>query len=130
MNGQIATLVWVMPESHDLYRMTLAVDDSPDPIQCTVSSKCFGQVTYTLYSKDAKSKKQFMYAVEHNIDPINYFDFGYAMSVHKSQGSEWDKVIMFEQRTKHWDDKMYARWLYTGITRARHKLFIINNYWD
>jgi len=129
MNGQIGTLLWFMPENYDLYRLTVAVDEFPDPIECTVSSKCFGQVTYTNYDKSQFAKKQLKYATDKGITPIDYFDFGYAMSVHKSQGSEWDRVILFEQRTKHWDDKMYARWLYTGITRARTKLFIISDYW-
>lgn len=129
MNGQIGTMLWLMPENHDLYRMTVAVDEFPDPVECTVASKCFGQVTYTNYDKSPAHKKQFKYAINKGIDPINYFDYGYAMSVHKSQGSEWEKVILFEQRTKHWDDEYYARWLYTAITRARTKLFIISDYW-
>lgn len=129
MNGQLGTLMWLMPESYDLYRMTVSVDEFPDPIECTVASKCFGQVTYTNYDKSKFSKKQFEFAVDKGISPIDYFDFGYAMSVHKSQGSEWDRVILFEQRTKHWDDQYYAKWLYTGITRARNKLFIISDYW-
>ena len=129
MNGQIGNMVWVMPESYDLYRMTVSVDEFPDPVECCVASKCFGQVTYTNYDKSMEHKKQFKYAIGKGLEPINYFDFGYAMSVHKSQGSEWDRVILFEQRTKHWDDEYYARWLYTAITRARTKLFIISDYW-
>jgi exodeoxyribonuclease-5 len=129
MNGQIGTVLWLMPENHDLYRITIAVDEFPDPIECAVSKECFGQVTYTTYDKSKKKKKQMDYVSDKGISPVNYFDFGYAMSVHKSQGSEWDRVILFEQRTKHWDDEYYGRWLYTAITRAREKLFIISDYW-
>ena len=60
---------------------------------------------------------------------INFFDYGYVISVHKSQGSEWDKVVLFEQRTPKWDDKYYAKWLYTAITRSRKNLFIITDAW-
>jgi len=129
MNGQIGTVLWLMPENYDLYRMTIEVDEFPEPIECCVAKKCFGEVTYTNYDRSSFAKKQFTYAVEKGLSPIDYFDFGYAMSVHKSQGSEWDKVILFEQRTKHWDDEYYARWLYTAVTRARTKLFIISDYW-
>jgi len=129
MNGQIATLLWLMPEDHDIYRMTVDVDGYPDPLECTVATKCFDQVSYTMYDRTKKSKNQYNYVVDKGIGPIDYFDFGYAMSVHKSQGSEWNKVILFEQRTKRWDDEYYARWLYTGITRAKEKLFIISDYW-
>ena len=129
MNGQIATLVWLMPEQYKLYRMTLYVDDCADPLETIVSDRCFGQVTYTMYDNQSDvAKKQNVFSKLNNIK-IDYFDFGYAMSVHKSQGSEWDKVILFEQRTSRWDDQYYARWLYTGITRSREKLFIINDYW-
>ncbi|RLD63308.1 MAG: hypothetical protein DRI84_09815, partial [Bacteroidetes bacterium] len=129
MNGQIGTVLWLMPEEYELYRITLAVDEFHEPLECTTSKQCFGEVVYTNYDKSKNKKKQYDYAVDKGIAPIDYFDFGYAMSVHKSQGSEWDRVILFEQRTKHWDDEYYTRWLYTAITRARSKLFIISDYW-
>lgn len=53
------------------------------------------------------------------------FDFGYACSVHKAQGSEWRNVLLYDERMKNMDDTDYARWLYTGITRARSKLCIL-----
>lgn len=130
MNGQIGTLIWLMPGDHGIYRMTLDVDTYSEPLECAVSNKCFGQVAYTIYDKSEESKKQYNYVVKHGLDPIDYFDYGYAMSIHKSQGSEWEKVILFEQRSKHWDDEYYSRWLYTGITRAKTKLFIISDFWD
>ena len=49
--------------------------------------------------------------------------------MYKAQGSEWDKVILIEQISNYWDDEYYKRWLYTGVTRAREKLMIIDNYW-
>lgn len=131
MNGQIGTLIWLMPESYGLYRMTISLDGYADPIETTVDDKCFGQVTYTIHddAKSKKNRKQYEYAVDKGITPIDFFDYGYAISVHKSQGSEWNKVVLFEQRTNKWDDEYYARWLYTAITRAREKLFIISDYW-
>jgi exodeoxyribonuclease-5 len=51
MNGQIGSLIWLMPESYDLYRMTIQLDQYADPIECTVAKKCFGEVTYTNYDK-------------------------------------------------------------------------------
>ena len=56
---------------------------------------------------------------------IDAFDFGYAISVHRSQGSEWDKVVVFEERSNYWDNNFYKKWLYTAVTRAKEKLFII-----
>ena len=53
------------------------------------------------------------------------FDYAYAITCHKSQGSQWDKVFVFDdgfifKKT----DGMPARWLYTAITRAAEKLIV------
>jgi len=49
--------------------------------------------------------------------------FGYALTVHKSQGSQWNNVVLFdESRTFRGDAH---RWLYTGITRAAEKLIVV-----
>lgn len=53
------------------------------------------------------------------------FDFGYALTVHKAQGSQAKRVILFEERFKQMDDEMWRRWLYTGVTRAAEELYII-----
>ena len=52
------------------------------------------------------------------------FTFGYAITCHKSQGSEWDKVLVIEERFP-FDKKEHARWLYTACTRAAEKLVLV-----
>jgi ATP-dependent exoDNAse (exonuclease V) alpha subunit len=127
MNGQIGKVLWLMPEYKGLYRVTLEIDS--EIYECMISDKCFGEVQYTMYDKTPKLKELSNYASDKGFPTIGFFDYGYCMSVHKSQGSEWQKVIVFEQRTKRWDDNYYAKWLYTAITRAKEKLFIIGDYW-
>lgn len=56
---------------------------------------------------------------------INLFDFGYALTVHKAQGSQAEKIILFEERFPKMSDDMWRRWLYTGVTRAVSELYII-----
>lgn len=51
------------------------------------------------------------------------FDFGYALTVHKAQGSQWDKVTMFDESFAFREHS--ARWLYTGVTRAAHALTLV-----
>jgi exodeoxyribonuclease-5 len=53
------------------------------------------------------------------------FDFGYALTVHKAQGSSAGRVILFEERSRHMSETDWRRWLYTGVTRAEKELFII-----
>lgn len=50
------------------------------------------------------------------------FDYGYCITVHKSQGSEYDKVLVLEEVLKRAD---HARWLYTAVTRASQKLTLV-----
>lgn len=51
------------------------------------------------------------------------FDFGYALTVHKSQGSQWDDVALFDESFAFREHR--ARWLYTGVTRAARRLTLI-----
>lgn len=51
------------------------------------------------------------------------FDYGYALTVHKSQGSQWNNVMLFDESWVFRNDKW--RWLYTGITRAAEKLTVV-----
>jgi len=55
---------------------------------------------------------------------LDLFDFGYALTVHKAQGSQAKKVVLFEERTKHQSDDDFRRWLYTAVTRAEEELLI------
>lgn len=56
------------------------------------------------------------------------FDYGYAITCHKSQGSEYDKVIVLEEYMKGDNAESHARWLYTAATRAAQKLIIVRQY--
>ncbi len=53
------------------------------------------------------------------------FDFGYALTVHKAQGSQADTVLLFEERFQKMSDDDWKRWLYTAVTRAKKKLYIV-----
>lgn len=53
------------------------------------------------------------------------FDWAWAITVHKSQGSEYSSVVLIEERFPKMDDDMWRRWLYTACSRARERLLII-----
>lgn len=50
------------------------------------------------------------------------FDFGYAITIHKSQGSSYENVLVYEERLHKAN---HAKLLYTAITRASSKLILI-----
>ncbi len=77
---------------------------------------------------DLSSKKKQLEAVKK--DP--YFNalqikFAYAVTCHKSQGGQW-KAVFVDQGylTEEMVDKEYMRWLYTAVTRATERLYLVN----
>lgn len=57
---------------------------------------------------------------EHSI--YSNFDFGYAITCHKSQGSQWDKVVVISEVIRR---EEHEKWLYTAITRSADKLVLV-----
>jgi exodeoxyribonuclease-5 len=51
------------------------------------------------------------------------FDYGYALTVHKAQGSQWDRLVLFDESFAFRDTR--ERWLYTAITRAAESITIV-----
>ncbi|GAA4279052.1 ATP-dependent DNA helicase [Aquimarina mytili] len=73
-----------------------------------------------------KSKYKKFLGVKNN----KYFNslqvkFSYAITCHKSQGGQWDKVFIEQPYLADGITKDYLRWLYTAVTRAKKKLFLI-----
>lgn len=53
--------------------------------------------------------------------------FAYAITCHKAQGGQWDKVFVdVNRRSVDAVDESYYRWLYTAITRAKQQVFLVN----
>lgn len=51
------------------------------------------------------------------------FDFGYALTTHKSQGSQWDSVAIIDESRVFRENR--ARWLYTALTRAADRVNVL-----
>lgn len=72
--------------------------------------------------------EEFFVGAEHKIEwrerrKYDEFTFGWAITCHKSQGSQWDDVIIFDESGAFRDAR--ANWLYTAITRAAEKVTVI-----
>jgi len=121
-NGQIAQVLRCSIWDEKLFKVNLVTDFYEDKIELIISRDCFNKEKLIIKDESSYKKKE-----DEEYKNIYYFDFGYAISVHKSQGSEFKNVILFNQKSHMWDEKYILRWLYTGITRAKEKLIIINN---
>ncbi|QQX78249.1 MULTISPECIES: ATP-dependent RecD-like DNA helicase [Aequorivita] len=88
------------------------------------SNKLYQEVMKDYATEKSKYKK--FLAVKNN----KYFNalqvkFSYAITCHKSQGGQWNTVFVEQPYLPNGIDKEYLRWLYTAITRAREKLYLI-----
>lgn len=52
--------------------------------------------------------------------------YGYAITCHKAQGGEWEQVIADFKHASGKYNKAFLQWAYTGVTRAKRKLWVVN----
>jgi exodeoxyribonuclease-5 len=50
-------------------------------------------------------------------------DYGFALTVHKAQGSQWDRVVLFDESFAFREHR--ERWLYTAVTRAAERVTVV-----
>ncbi|MEI6327035.1 MAG: AAA family ATPase [Candidatus Roizmanbacteria bacterium] len=112
-NGMLGTIRSIEPMSEDWYVATIAMDDMDKVYSGRIAREQFGATAALNFTSNRAATAT-----------GDLFDFGYATTVHKAQGSQAKRVILFEERSKHMDDLMWRRWLYTGITRAEDELYV------
>lgn len=68
------------------------------------------------------SKSNFLGKVpKESEESLDFFDFGYCITVHKAQGSEFNNVIIIMD---YMPRNIIVRWLFTAVTRAKEGLVI------
>jgi len=111
-NGMLGTVNTIRNEGNAWYEAEIAMDDG-DEYHGRISRQQFDSDT-ALNFTDKRSR----------IMENDLFDFGYALTVHKAQGSQARKVVLFEERFSKMSDDQWRRWLYTAVTRAEEELVI------
>jgi exodeoxyribonuclease V len=112
-NGMLGTVIHIEKKDANWYLAEIAMDGEDDLYSGLISVQQFNSDT-ALNFTDRRSQ----------IMQGDLFDFGYALTVHKAQGSQAKKVILFEERFKQMTDDVWRRWLYTAVTRAEEELYI------
>lgn len=115
-NGMLGRLLYIESVDENFYETEIKLDEN-QIYQGQVYKHQFG----------ARTTKNYTPSERRLIQNADLFDFGYALTVHKAQGSQAPRVILFEERFKQMDDDEWRRWLYTGITRAEEELYIIGS---
>lgn len=110
-NGMTGVIQKISSNGKDTYRAEIKMDGESDCYEGLISKYQFGQPSTPSNWNVHKQG--------------DLFDFGYCLTVHKSQGSESPNVVLIEQRIPNYDDRDFSKWLYTGITRAKETLLII-----
>jgi ATP-dependent exoDNAse (exonuclease V) alpha subunit len=90
------------------------------------------ELSYKLYQEvllDYEDERQ-QYKKLQKVKENEYFNalqvkFSYAITCHKSQGGQWKTVFVEQPYLPDGIDVDYVRWLYTAITRAEEKLYLI-----
>ena len=77
------------------------------------------------YENETSNYKKFLKVKSNKHFNALQVKFSYAITCHKSQGGQWDTVFVEQPYLPNGIDKEYLRWLYTAVTRAKEKLYLI-----
>lgn len=88
------------------------------------SNKLYQEVMQD-YADESSNYKKFQKVKANEYFNALQIKFSYAITCHKSQGGQWNTVFIEQPYLPDGIDRDYIRWLYTAITRAKDKLYLI-----
>jgi len=117
-NGQIGVITAIIPADNDEAELWyfIVADFDGQRFEGYALREQFGAQT-TIARPPQRPKN----------DVTGLFDFGYCLTVHKAQGSQAKKVLIFEERFANMTQDEWQRWLYTAVTRAQNELYLIGH---
>jgi len=72
-------------------------------------------------------RKQYMAVRENPYFNALQIKFAYAVTCHKAQGGEWERVFIDQGMFNRTDISLdYLRWFYTAITRSTERVYLVN----
>lgn len=121
-NGMRGVVKSSIKLNRNLYNMDIDFPDDDLHITNNVSTHQFNQ-PYTF--SNILDLKKFGVKVKKWSDVGLLFDYGYALTTHKSQGSEFESVMVFVEKFRGKGEEYFNRWLYTSITRSSMNLALV-----
>lgn len=116
-NGMLGTLQRIVSKDENFYDLKILFDDEEQVFEGLAIKKQFGSSSAMNFTRENRALTL----------QADLFDFAYALTVHKAQGGQATRVILFEERFKQMSDIDWRRWLYTAVTRAEEELIILGN---
>jgi exodeoxyribonuclease V len=108
-------------------RVWLDALQSESPAQMNeLSAQLFNLVAED-YPEITTKKERIRKVMENEYYNALQVKFGYAVTCHKAQGGQWKRVFIDQGQLS--DEQLgsdYYRWLYTALTRAQEKVFLVN----
>lgn len=105
--------LWEVDEVQDkmgrLDMVVTSLDEKRDPTKIEVFEEFFNGTEAGLDWRERKETQE--------------FTFGWAITCHKSQGSQWDNVIIFDESGAFREAR--TNWLYTAVTRAAERVTVV-----
>ena len=77
------------------------------------------------YAHEKSKYKQLLLVKKNMFFNALQVKFSYAITCHKSQGGQWKTIFIEQPYLPDGPSKEYFRWLYTAVTRAQEKLYLI-----
>lgn len=118
-NGSIGTIQHIITHNTKLFKPKLEADFISD----TDGYFTDLHMDYKLFTEGKATVNADNYRQYPKRERPMEFDYAQAITVHKSQGSEYDKVVVFNEYLG--DRDYWRRWAYTAITRSKEKLVIV-----
>jgi exodeoxyribonuclease-5 len=107
LNGELWTTIESTVLDNDTLSVSLRNEEDQRPMACMVHRHHFEGRELGYWEKRQAQE----------------FDYGYALTTHKAQGSQWPQVIVFDESGCFRQDR--KRWLYTAITRAAQRVAVV-----
>lgn len=121
LNGSLWT---VDKAKHKVDRLRVDANSLDESVKISGLNRDFMQPRFEALSV----RDQFFNGTEDQLDwrarkKGHEFTYGWAITCHKSQGSQWDKVIVFDESQSFRESR--AKWLYTAVTRAANSVTVV-----
>jgi len=77
------------------------------------------------YENEKAAYKKYKKVKENKFFNALQVKFSYAVTCHKAQGGQWNTIFIEQPYLPNGIDRDYLRWLYTALTRAKEKVYLI-----